>query len=49
MIDVPKGPPLPAFWYIREPGAVGLGIMAGGAAAAPMQKMIEAETARLAG
>jgi hypothetical protein len=30
-------------------GAVGLGIMAGGAAAAPMQKMIEAETARLAG
>jgi hypothetical protein len=28
-------------------GAVGLGIMAGGAAAAPMQKMIEAETARL--
>jgi hypothetical protein len=28
-------------------GAVGLGIMAGGAAAAPIQRMIEAETARL--
>jgi hypothetical protein len=30
-------------------GAVGLGIMAGGAAAAPIQKMVEAEAARAAG